>query len=63
MFGLYKQIDRFETLLCQISRKLDAITALLQLLVDQEHEPGDSYTVTIGEAQQGWWEGQAADHD
>ena len=59
MFGLDQRIERFDTLLCQMSRKLDTIIALLQLLVDQEQEPGDSYTVTIDEAQWKEWQGQA----
>jgi len=59
MFGLDQRIERFDTLLCQMSRKLDTIIALLQLLVDQEQEPGDSYTVTIDETKWKEWQGQA----
>lgn len=63
MFGLQQQISRFESLLCQMNRKLDSIIALLQLLVDQEQEPGNSYTVTIDEAQWRAWQGQSTDYE
>lgn len=58
MFGIDQRLKQFDTLLCQMSRKLDTIAALLQLLVDQEQESGDSYTVTIDEAQWKAWQGQ-----
>ena len=58
MFGMQKQIGRFETLLCEISRKLSTVIDLLQLLVDQEQAPGDSYTITIREDQWKEWVGQ-----
>ena len=52
MFRMQKQIGRFETLLCEISRKLSTVIDLLQLLADQEQEQEISYHVTINEAQQ-----------
>ena len=54
MFG---QLERLETLTCEMSRKLDVIIGQLQKLVEQQEQPSNSYTVTIDEAQWREWQG------
>lgn len=53
-----KQLDEFKALLAEMDRKLGRVEALLQKLVDQQQEPGNSYTVTISEDQWREWTGQ-----
>ncbi len=58
MFGIDQRLTKFETILCEMSRKLDVLAALLQKLVEQQQEPGNSYTVTISEEAWREWTGQ-----
>jgi len=63
MFGLDQQLARLETLTCEMSRKLDTMIGLLQRLIDQQQQPGNSYTVTISEDQWRQWQGQEGQDD
>jgi heme-degrading monooxygenase HmoA len=56
MLGI--DLTEFLELLREMNGKLDTIAGLLQTLVDEQQEPGNSYTVTISEEAWREWTGQ-----
>ena len=56
--GIKSQLAEFRDLTQDMLRELKAVRALLQIIVNQEEQRSNSYTVTIDEAQWRAWQGQ-----
>ena len=59
--GIKSQLAEFRDLTQDMLRELKAVRALLQIIVNQEEQRSNSYTVTIDEAQWRAWQGQERD--